>query len=56
MQSRDTPLHWIPSTGSAAAVRLLLDRGADVNAQNSVSVYSIALYSNFVLCVMSSTT
>ena len=32
----DTPLHWIPSTGTAASVRLLLDRGADVNAENNV--------------------
>jgi len=36
----DTPLHWIPGHGSAASVRLLLDRGADVNAENSVRRFS----------------
>jgi ankyrin repeat protein len=34
----DTPLHWIPRSGSAASVKLLLDRGSDPNAVNSVCV------------------
>ena len=33
-QQGDTPLHWIPRSGTAAAVRLLIDRGADVNSTN----------------------
>ena len=32
----DTPLHWIPRNGTAASVRVLLDRGAEVNATNKV--------------------
>jgi ankyrin repeat protein len=40
----DTPLHWIPSNGSAASVKLLLDRGADLNAENSVGKLIICLY------------
>ena len=35
----DTPLHWIPGNGTAASVRILLDRGADINAQNKVFVH-----------------
>ena len=36
-QSLNTPLHWLPATSSAAAaVRLLLERGAVVNANDNV--------------------
>ena len=36
-------MHWLPCTASAASVRLLIDRGADVNAQNEVIIHHTSL-------------
>ena len=52
VQQGDTPLHWIPGNGTVAAVRVLLDRGADVNAQNKVALGSSFTLSQFVCAVL----
>ena len=37
-QGGETPLHWASSGGKPDCVRLLLDRGADTEAKDNVSM------------------
>jgi hypothetical protein len=36
LQVNATPLHWLPTNCSAAAVRILVDRGAEINVIDNV--------------------
>ena len=36
-QDGDTPLHWAARRGKEDVVKVLVEKGADVNAVNSVS-------------------
>jgi len=39
MQGRETPLHEAAKEGSLEVVKLLLDKGAEVNAKDNVVSY-----------------
>ena len=42
MQDGWTPLHWAAQKGSLEVVKLLLDKGVDVNAKTNVSYHDTA--------------
>ena len=43
-QGGNTPLHWAASSDKEGVVKVLVEKGANINAVNNVSWFIIAMY------------